>query len=453
MVNLPITEGEGGSKQEELLLSNGINKKHIAADSLTLGPVSVVVIGAGERGRVYSEYGLSFPEKMRVVGVAEPRERWRRWMAERYGISSSNIFEDWSEVFERERFADAVIIATPDKLHADPATAAAKRGYHILLEKPMAPTEEECRSIVDAVVENNVIFSVCHVLRHTNYTRELKRLIESGELGDIISIQHLEPVGHWHQAHSFVRGNWRRSDESSSMLLAKSCHDVDWIRYIIGTRCKSVASFGYLSHFRQEMRPVDAADRCLDCPVSVEERCPYSAKKIYRGFLEKGIKGWPVEVVTEDLDEGGLDRALRVGPYGRCVYACDNDVVDNQVTIMEFEGGKTASFTMTAFTEAAPRKTRVFGTRGEVDADGRYIRVFNFLDNKWTVTDTVRDEHDLVGHEGGDLGVVKNFVEAVRFNDASRILTGPYETLESHLIVFAAERSRVERKVIDISLN
>ena len=237
------------------------------------------------------------------------------------------------------------------------------------------------------------------------------------------------------------------------MLLTKSCHDIDWIRYIIGTRCRSVASFGYLSHFRREMRPVDATDRCIDCPASVEGSCPYSAKKIYRGFLEKGVKGWPVEVVAEEVDEEGLERALREGPYGRCVYACDNDVVDNQVTIMEFEGDKSASFTMTAFTEAAPRKTRVFGTRGEVDADGRYIRVFNFLDNKWTVMDTVRDEHDLAGHEGGDIGVVENFVDAVRYNDPSRILTGPLETLESHLIVFSAERSRVERKIIDISLN
>lgn len=433
-------------------IPEGLDEKRTGAEPPTR-PVSVVVIGTGERGRMYAEYALSYPKKMRVVGVAEPRERWRRWMTERYSISPSNVFEDWSEVFKRERFADAVIIATPDRLHVGPAIETAKRGYHILLEKPMAPTEEDCRSIVDAVLETGILFSVCHVLRHTNYTRQLKRLIESGELGDVISIQHLEPVGHWHQAHSFVRGNWRRSDESSSMLLAKSCHDIDWIRYIMGVRCKSVASFGYLSHFRKEMRPADAAERCIDCPASVEASCPYSAKKIYRGFLERGVKGWPVDVVTEEGDEAGLERALKEGPYGRCVYACDNDVVDSQVAIMEFEGDKTASFTMTAFTEAAPRKTRVFGTRGEVDADGRHVRVYNFLENRWTVTDTARDERDFTGHEGGDQGVLENFVEAVQNNDPSRILTGPLETLESHLIVFAAERSRTERKVIKISVN
>jgi predicted dehydrogenase len=413
-------------------------------------PVSVIVIGAGERGKVYADYALTNPDKMRVVGVAEPRLRQRTSMAEAHGIPDENVFEDWADVFKRERFADAVIIATPDRLHAAPTISAAEKGYHILLEKPMAPTEEECRAIVKTVMDRGIIFSVCHVLRHTNYTRTLKRIIDSGALGEIVSIQHLEPVGHWHQAHSFVRGNWRRSDESSSMLLAKSCHDVDWIRYIMGVPCRAVSSFGSLSLFRKEKTPYGAAERCVDCPSDVERSCPYSAKKIYTRFLEEGVKGWPVDAVTLDADAENLEKALREGPYGRCVYACDNDAVDNQVMIMEFEGGKTACFVMTAFTEATSRRTRIFGTKSEVEVDGRFIRVFDFLEMRQKVIDTARDEGDLAGHEGGDVGVLENFVEAVRQGAPSKILTGAAETLETHLIVFAAERSRLEKRIVNV---
>lgn len=373
-------------------------------------------------------------------------------MAESHGIPLEHVFDDWRKVFEVKRFADATIIATPDRLHAAPAIAAAERGYHILLEKPMAPTEEECRAIVKAVKENGVILSVCHVLRYTNYTKELKKIIDSGILGEVISIQHLEPVGHWHHAHSFVRGNWKRGEESSPMLLAKSCHDLDWIRYIMGIPCRSVSSFGNLTHFKRDRMPEKAAERCVDCPEEVESSCPYSARRIYKGFLESGIRGWPVEVVTNEAEDD-LDNALTVGPYGRCVYACDNDAVDNQVVIMEFEGGKTACFIMTAFSEASARKTRIFGTKSEIEVDGRYIRLFDFLKMAWVTKDTARDERDLMGHEGGDIGVLENFIDAVRADDPSMILTGVDETLESHLMVFAAERSRLERRVIEIKID
>ena len=178
-------------------------------------------------------------------------------------------------------------------------------------------------------------------------------------IGDIVSIQHLEPVGYWHQAHSYVRGNWRKESESSSMLLAKSCHDLDWIRYIMGARCVAVSSFGSLKHFRKEEKPSGAGERCLDC--SYEPRCPYSALKIYLGRIEKGQVEWPVNVITEDVSREGVQAALRDGPYGRCVYECDNDVVDNQVVNLLFEGGRTAAFTMTGFSEYQDRKTRIFG--------------------------------------------------------------------------------------------
>jgi predicted dehydrogenase len=349
----------------------------------------------------------------------------------------------------RDRFGDAVIIATQDADHAEPAVAFAARKYNILLEKPMAPNEADCRRIVDAAVRNRIIFAVCHVLRYTQYTKKLKAIVDSGVIGEVVSIQHLEPVGFWHQAHSYVRGSWRNEKESSSMLLAKSCHDLDWLRHIMGTRCTAVSSFGSLKHFRTEERPEGAADRCLDC--SVETRCPYSAKRIYLDKYDTGFRSWPLDVVAPDMTRNGMLEALRRGPYGRCVYACDNDVVDNQVVAMQFAGAKTAGFTMTAFTDFTGRKTRIFGTRGQLTGDDSTIVRYDFLSDKYETANVGDlDSSILGGHGGGDYGLMQHFVKAVATNDPSHILSGPEETLETHLMVFAAEKARRENRVITL---
>ena len=237
-------------------------------------PVTVLIIGAGSRGALHADFALQHPEKMKVVGVAETRDFYRNQLAARHNISSEYVFNSWEEAAAKQRFADAVIISTQDNMHVEPAIAFARLGYHMLLEKPIAPDERGCRRVIKAVEKYGIIFSVCHVLRYTAYTRKIREIIKEGKIGDIVNIQHLEPVGYWHQAHSFVRGNWRREDESSPMLLAKSCHDLDWIRFIMGVPCKKISSFGSLKHFRAEESPEDAADRCLDCKV--EAKCPYS---------------------------------------------------------------------------------------------------------------------------------------------------------------------------------
>ncbi|MGY5854213.1 MAG: Gfo/Idh/MocA family oxidoreductase [Candidatus Thorarchaeota archaeon] len=411
--------------------------------------VELIVAGAGDRGTIYSTYALEHPDKARVIGVAEPRRLHRERLVNAHSIPEANVFTDWKDMAERERFADAVIIATQDSMHRDPAVAFANKGYDILLEKPMAPDEDSCRQIARVAKDNGVIFAVCHVLRYTRYTQRLREIIDSGAIGEVIGLDRLEPVGYWHQAHSFVRGNWRREDGSSFMLLAKSCHDLDWISYIVGRKCRTVSSFGSLIHFRNESKPQNAGSRCLDCDY--ERECPYSAKKIYFGFLEKGNTGWPTSVVTPEVTKENLTKALRDGPYGQCVYDCDNDVVDNQVVNMEFEGGATASFVMTAFTRARQRETRIFGTRGEIFGDGTKIHVHSFLTDETEIIDTAASEpSSLSDHGGGDYWLIHKFVEAVANNDQNLVLSGPDETLESHLMVFAAERSRRERRFIDI---
>ena len=314
--------------------------------------------------------------------------------------------------------ADAVIIATQDSLHADPAVAFAEKKYAMLLEKPMAPTEAECARIVRTAKDNGILFGVCHVLRYTRYTQALKTLLDSGAIGEVISIQHLEPVGYWHQAHSFVRGSWRNEAESSSMLLAKSCHDLDWLRYVMDAPCRSLSSFGALTHFTHAQKPAAAgeAKRCLEC--AYEPHCPYSARKIYLGRLERGDAGWPVDVVAPAPTVETLTAALRNGPYGRCVYECDNDVVDHQVVNMLFDGPKTAAFTMTAFNEADHRQTRIFGTRGEVLCNGVTIRVRDFLSDQIREIEVPETDGTVLGgHGGGDFGLMDRFVAAVAAND------------------------------------
>lgn len=419
-------------------------------DGTTHKQVTIAVVGAGNRGQAYSGWVGAHPDRARVVAVAEPRDFQRKQLAADYDIPPDQVFSSWDDLARAGRIADAVIVATQDAMHVEPAVTFADLGYHLLLEKPMATTEEDCRRIVDAVERNGVLFAVGHVMRYSPYTRALKAILDDGRLGDIVSIQHLEPIGYWHHAHAYVRGNWRRESESSFMLMTKSCHDMDWLRYIVGRPYTRVSSFGGRAHFRPENKPEGAADRCLDCPDEIESRCPYSAKRIYFRALEQGRR-WPVFVLTDDRSEAGLERALREGPYGRCVYASDNDVVDHQVVSMEFEGGVTANFTMTAFGPMTHRKTRIFGTRGYLDGDGEKFSVYDFLTERTETIDAYGGGPDAgTGHGGGDAGAMDAFVAAVASGDPSLILSGPRETLESHLVVFAAERARREGRVVTL---
>ncbi|MFT7804507.1 uncharacterized protein LOC108924868 isoform X2 [Arapaima gigas] len=281
----------------------------------------------------------------------------------------------------------------------------------------------------------------------------VQEVIDSGAIGDVIHIQHFEPVGFYHFAHSFVRGNWRNEAESSFALLAKSCHDLDLINHWAGgRRCLKVSSFGSLSHFTKENKPPGAGPRCLDC--AVEETCPYSACKIYLERVKKGLVGWPTSVVCPSSvpDIESVTEALRTGPYGRCVYNCDNDVCSNQVVNMEFEGGLTASFSMVAFTEAiCQRRTTIHGSKGELSYNGHGVRVFDFLTQSSTrvqVDTSIPEGFGRGGHGVADYHLVDAFVSAVANGDPSQIRSGPEETLRSHELVFDAERARLENRVV-----
>ncbi|GAA1980576.1 Gfo/Idh/MocA family oxidoreductase [Catenulispora subtropica] len=408
--------------------------------------VTLAIAGAGGRGRDYARHATA--SGARITAVAEPRAEARAAFAAEFGVPAENAFAGWEDLARAGRLADAVVIATQDAMHADPAVAFAGLGYHILLEKPMAPTEAASRRIAEAAERAGILLTVCHVLRYTAYTRALKDVLDSGRIGDIASIQHLESVGWWHQAHSYVRGNWATEAESSPMLLAKSCHDIDWLMHIMGRRPTRVSSFGSLLHFRPENKPALAAERCLDC--AVESTCPYSARRIYLNFLATQPHAWPVTVLTDDHTETGVITALRDGPYGRCVYNGDNDVVDHQVVDLEFAGGATVSFTMSAFTRLEHRKTRIFGTRGMIDGDGVRIRVTDFLTDTDEVIDTGRGSASAGDHGGGDSALVAAFLEAVRTGDRSHVFTDAASSLASHRVVWAAEQARKSGTVVEL---
>jgi predicted dehydrogenase len=293
--------------------------------------------------------------------------------------------------------------------------------------------------------------AICHVLRYTPATRLVRALIESGRIGELVAVQHLEPIGWWHFAHSYVRGNWRRSDLATPMLLAKACHDVDWLQYVIGRPAVRVSSFGGLFHFRPEQAPPGATDRCVDCPV--ERACPYSAVRLYHSCLgDPDRERWPLSTVTETPTAAAVDAALRDGPYGRCVYRSDNDAVDHQVVNIEYEGGVTASLTVAAFTPMADRKTRVMGTRGYLESDGETVRVYDFVTSteETVAVGAGADASAARGHAGGDAGLVAAFIASITTDDPSLIKTGPVESLASHRVVWAAERARREGVVVEL---
>ena len=407
-------------------------------------PITAVVLGAGSRGSTYASYAKEHPEHLQIIAIAEPRRDRLDSLADAVGVPREMRFADWKALLSRPKLADCAFICTLDDDHTVPALKAMELGYHILLEKPMSNTEEECRQIVDAANRMQRTLAVCHVLRYTPFYMTLKALIDNGRIGEVTTINQIENVGYWHQAHSFVRGNWRSTKETSPMLLQKSCHDMDILLWLMGKNCLRVQSFGSLRHFCAENAPAGAPQRCLDnCPHA--DSCPYYAPKLY---LDMTRTEWPVDVITTDLSYEGRRKAMEEGPYGRCVYHCDNDVVDRQVVNMEFEGGAVATFTMIGLSADFCRQLKIFGTQGQITADmgTKEIVLHRFGEEKRSIPVDMGGENS--GHGGGDYGILRDFLSVLRNGGESR--TSAAVSLQSHLICFAAERSRKENIVVDL---
>ncbi|THF83501.1 Gfo/Idh/MocA family protein [Cohnella fermenti] len=408
---------------------------------------SLAVVGAGARGLIsYAPYFSQHPEEAEIAAVAEPNEARRTAFADQFGLPADRVFASWEQLLEQPRLCDALLISTQDRMHFEPVMAALRKGYHVLLEKPMSNDPAECVEMTDMARQSGLLLTICHVSRYIPFWKRLKALLAEGAIGDVVSIQHNENVGYLHYAHSFVRGNWRNATQSSPMILAKSCHDMDLIRWLIDSDCERVSSFGSLTHFRPENAPEGAADRCTD-GCAAEASCPYSAKRFYSLDLETNPYAG---LIADPPTLPNRMEAIRKGPYGKCVYRTDNDVVDHQVVNMEFANGATAMFSMCGFTRDTNRIVQIMGTKGEIRGDllREEIDLFEFNGGKRTVFRTPSEDG---GHHGGDAGILRQFLSDLREERFAGSLTSAEASLESHLMAFAAENSRLRQgEVVDL---
>ena len=411
--------------------------------------VRAIMIGTGNRGTNYAERAKENSPEFELVAIAEPNPARRDYVQKLYNLPDSACYNDYREILAEPKMADMAIIATQDKMHFEPAMMAIEKGYHLLLEKPVAPTPEECVQIAEAANKKGVDVVVCHVLRFSPFFMTIKNLIDDGRIGDVVHVVHTERVGNAHMSHSFVRGNWRNSQTSSPMILAKSCHDMDILLWLIGKHCTRVQSFGSLTYFTKENMPEGAPEYCVQgCPVA--ENCPYDARRIYlkdRMFIQQATNK------KNPTDEDIL-RAITETNYGKCVFQSDNDVVDHQVVNLEYEGGATVSFSMCAFNTGG-RRIRIMGTKGEIigNMSDEYVTLFDFKTRETEqvmISGAVQDETINGGHGGGDGGIVRSFVQLVAGKYEGKSITNIDTSIESHLIAFAAEESRLNGTVIDV---
>jgi predicted dehydrogenase len=410
--------------------------------------MDAVLVGAGQRGRdVFGGYARTHPDRLRFVAVADPHEGRRNRFADEHAIPTGQRFAHWEDLFARPRLAEACFNATMDRMHRESALAALDAGYHLMLEKPMADTPAGCLELEAHAQARGLLLQICHPLRYTPFYTRVKEVLASGRIGRIVSLTMHENVGYWHFAHSYVRGNWRRLDESGPMILTKCCHDMDIAAWLVDAPVHQVSSFGSLRTFRAENAPEGAPARCTDgCPV--EASCPFFAPAFYMGA---GI-GWPTSTISVDTSLEARRRALETERYGRCVFRCDNDVVDNQAVTAEFMDGTVFDFFVRSNSVECFRTIRVVGERGELNG--------HFEKNEMLVSEfgqgySDKARHEVIrtavwdgGHGGGDVGAIGNFLRCLDSRDRQGMAHSLRIAVEGHLLAFAAEQARVERRVV-----
>lgn len=427
-------------------------------------PLELVLIGAGQRGAyAYASYALEHPEEVRIVAVAEPDPERRARVADQHDIDDAYCFSSWDELLAKGQLGQGAIVTTQDQMHVEPAVAALEAGYHVLLEKPMAHTLEGCVKLVQTAERTNRTLQICHVLRYSPFWKRLHEVLESGRLGELITVEHRENVAYWHMAHSFVRGNWRNERLSSPMILAKCCHDLDILVWNLNQPVKRLSSIGSLLHYRAETVGPEIPLRCTDnCPI--EPTCAFSAIGIYLEYrhnpamIENAAKWgidlnaphvWPYTVLSEDVSYAGRLKALETGPYGRCVYRCDNDVVDQQTVSMELASGASVVMVMHGHSDEEHRSMRYDGTRATLRARFGHRSEITVHEHGGKVESIPIDDPNASGHGGGDHGLMADFLRTIR--GESEALTSARVALESHLLAFAAEEARRDGTVINMA--
>ena len=407
--------------------------------------MKVIILGCGGRGRTYA--GFLKENGVEIAAAADPLADKLAQFGEDFGIAPEKLYTNWLDALEHNE-AVALINATPDRVHYETGMEALRRGYHMLLEKPISPIGDECNELVKLAEEKGLLLMICHVLRYAPFFEKLKEILDAEVLGKLVHAELTENVAYWHYAHSFVRGVFRNEAESSPFILAKSCHDLDLIVYLTGKKCLSVMSEGNRVHFRAENAPEGAPDYCLqNCPHAAD--CPHYAPKLYLTEFQEAT--WPANAVSLDHSYYGRLKGLETGLHGRCVYHCDNDLNDHQTAIFQMEDGLIVSFNMCGFASENTRTMRFSGTRGDLRGhlDKGEIELYDFVTDEKTLIST-NTETLVAGHGGGDARLLKDFVDAVREKRVN-VKTAGRLSLQSHLMAFASELSRKEGRRVSIS--
>ena len=411
-------------------------------------PVTAIIVGGGHRSFIYADYSLIHPDELKIVGIADPDKNRVDDAVEKYGISREFCFETADELAKHGKIADVIINGTMDKDHVKTALPLIECGYDMLLEKPFAVNKEEMEKLVDAVKKHGNKVMVCHVLRYADFYRQIKKVITDGEIGEIISIQLCEDVSYHHYTNSYVRGKWANSEKSgTSMLLAKCCHDLDMMMWLMGDlKPECVSSMGSLMYFNRDNAPADSGERCMvDCKYV--DTCNVSARRVYLDMPGRwDFYVWP------DLHDAPYDVKYEYlkneSPYGRCAFKCDNNVADHQTVIIRFSNGATGSHNLTGGTAFSQRIVRIVGTKGEINGTFEsqkftvsYINPHNDDDHVNKVYDLSEECSASVGHGGGDHALVEDFIKYVRDEATSPSCTSIYDSVAGHLVVFAADES------------
>ena len=415
--------------------------------------VNLAIIGLGARGgEVYGSHIINHPGKARVVAIADPDPEKRATYAKAFSLDDTKVFISGEALLDSKPDVHGIIIATPDRDHHRDAVRAIRSGYDLLLEKPIATNIEDVLEIRNEAILHKRNVMLCHVLRYAPLFRTIKDIIVSGQLGTVVNIQQTEHIGYWHFAHSFVRGNWRNSDTSAPIILAKTSHDLDLILWYADAKPTRVSSYGGLNHFHGGNAPEGAPSHCVKgCPVQHE--CPFDAKRIYvSNFLQREPDDknvWPFTVLSHNPTEQSLEKAL-LGPYGRCVYKCDNNVMDHQLTNIAFANGIHANLTLSAFSGSTHRQVKIMGTKGELEADDltQAITIKSFdttFDVKAKTIDIRSMNATLHGHGGGDARMMDDFIHTLAHPVDDTPLTSIGRTADSHILAFKAEQSRMHQ--------
>ncbi|MFI3141849.1 MAG: Gfo/Idh/MocA family oxidoreductase [Clostridia bacterium] len=400
----------------------------------------VAILGYGGRGAIYNRLCTKHKDKYEVVGIIDNSPERVEYAKNTLKYPEDRVYSSLDEFIKNDKLADWLFVCTQDKDHIEHAIKALDAGYHLLLEKPIACTAEDCLAIEKKAKEKNLKVAVCHVLRYSAYYEKIKEVIDSGVLGKIIAIDQVENVAYWHQAHSFVRGDWNNKEESNPMIMAKCCHDLDLAVYLADSKCVRVTSQGQLNFFNKDNAPKGSTEYCLG-GCKVKKDCPYDCEKLYIDPLKGKPKSsyrniWPQSRLMADtiVTIPKLYEALKTEKFGKCVFHCDNNVVDYQVTTMLFENGINSTLTMTAFSAPCSRETRVRGSLGELVCDMENSKVMLKIYGK--KAKRVKTPRGIDAHGGGDEKMVVGLANDSLKTDISK-------SVESHLIAFAAEESRV----------